>query len=669
MIERMKRIVYAVRSAISNLSNPQRWLVEMFGGAESRSGRRVNEDTAVQVTAVFACVRLLSQVLASLPLHTYRRTEGGKEKAQDHPLYFVLHSLWNKECTSYQGRLIMMVNLLLTGDAFAEVVRNKAGDVMELWPIPSHRVCIRRNLKQDEYYYEVNLPDGGTKPLYRDQMLHIPWLGMENFASYKPIALAREAIGLSLAAEEFGARFFSGGANASGIAEYPGKLSDEAYERYKKTFGDKYSGLGKSHRVIFLEEGLKFHKLTINPNEAQALETRQHQVIEICRFYGVPPHLVMDLERATFSNIEHQDLSFVKYSLQPYLVSWEQEFIRQLYTSSDRRIYFSEFSVEGLLRGDSKARAEFYTSMFNIGVYSQNDIRAKENDNPFEGGDKHYVPLNMVAIEDYEPPGDPPDEPAAKNDRQTEERAKTKTKIALAKAKLTAARRHERLFEDAAERIVKREKNQVLDKAKKTLTERGQEDFLVWLEDYYREAPEWMKRVLKPALLTYTETIQALAAQEVGADAGMTPELEKWMDGYLDIWARNYTQSSLGQLQALIRKANEEALDALELIEQRMEEWEERRPGKVARNETIEAAGVISKFVYAAIGIRYLRWVNTGSDTCPYCKELDGRVVGIDQAFVGKGDRLDSEDGQMNINKPALTPPLHSACVCMIVAD
>lgn len=665
MIERMKRIVYAVRSAISNLSNPRRWLVEMFGGAESRAGRRVTEDTAIQVTAVFACVRLLSQVLASLPLHTYRRTEGGKEKAQDHPLYFVLHSLWNKECTSYQGRLIMMINLLLTGHAFAEIVRNRAGDIIELWPIPSHRVSIRRNKKRNEVFYEVYLPDGGTKPLYREQVLHIPWLGMENFASFKPIALAREAIGLSLAAEEFGARFFSGGANASGIAEYPGKMSDEAYERYKKTFGDKYVGLGKSHRVMFLEEGLKFHKLTINPNEAQALETRQHQVIEICRFYGVPPHLVMDLERATFSNIEHQDLSFVKYSLQPYLVSWEQEFTRQLYTSIDRRQYFSEFSVEGLLRGDSKARAEFYKSMFDIGVYSQNDIRAKENENPFGGGDKHYVPLNMVAIEDGTPPGEPP----AKDDRQVEQRAKDKAKTRLAKAKLTAARRHERLFKDAAERIVKREKSQVLDKAKKTLTERGQADFLAWLEDYYREAPEWMKRALKPALLTYTETIQALAAEEVGADAGMTPELERWMDGYLDIWARNYTQSSLGQLQALIRKANEEALDALAEIEARLDEWEEKRPGKVAGNEAIEAAGVISKFVYAAIGIRYLRWVNTGSDVCPYCKELDGRRVGIDQAFVAKNDRLDSEDGQMEIRKPALTPPLHQGCACMIVAD
>ncbi len=671
MIERMKRIVYAVRSAISNLSNPQRWFIEMFGGRESKAGAQVSESTAIQVTAVFACIRLLGQVLASLPLHTYRRTGEGKERAQDHPLYFVLHTLWNKDCTSYTGRLIMMVNLLLTGNAYAEIVRSKAGDVLELWPIPSSRVMPRRNPKTQEIFYEVYTPDGKTELLYREQMLHIQWIGAGNFDTFKPVVLAREAIGLSLAAEEFGSRFFSSGANASGIAEYPGKLSDEAYNRYTKTFGEKFSGLGKAHRIMFLEEGLKFTKLTINPNEAQALETRRFQTEEIARFYGVPLHLIQEHSKSTSwgTGIEEMNLGFVIFSLRPYLVCWEQEFTRSIFLGSERRIYYSEFSVEGLLRGDSKARAEFYKSMFDIGVYSQNDIRAKENENPFEGGDKHYVPLNMVAIEDYEPPGDPPDEPPAKDDRQAEERAKIKTKIALAKAKLTAARRHERLFEDAAERIVKREKNQVLDKAKKTITERGQADFLVWLEDYYREAPEWMKRALKPALLTYTETIQALAAQEVGAEAGMTPELEKWMDGYLDIWAKRYTASSLGQLQALIRKANEEALDELEVIEQRLEEWEERRPSKVAKNETIEAAGVVSKFVYAAIGIRYLRWVNTGSNTCPYCRELDGRVVGIDQAFVGKGDRLDSEDGQMEIRKPALTPPLHQGCVCMIVSD
>lgn len=664
-----ERIKYMIRSVISTLSNPQRWLVEMFGGAESRAGARVNVDTAVKVTAVFACVRILAMLLASLPLHTYRRITGGKELATDHPLYFVLHSMFNPQCTSYMGRLIMMVNLLLTGRAHAEIVRNGASDIIELWPIPSNKVSIRMNPRTNEPFYEVYLDNGGTKVLYPEQMFHLQWIGLENFDTFDPIILAREAIGLSIAAEEFGSKFFANGANASGIAEYPGKLSDEAYNRFTKTFNEKYAGLSKAQRVIFLEQGLKFTKLTINPNEAQSLETRKHQVIEICRFYGVPPHMVMDLERATFSNIEHQDLSFVKYSLQPYLVCWEQEILKSLFRPSERREHFSEFSVEGLLRGDSKARAEFYTAMFNIGVYSQNDIRAKENDNPFEGGDNHYVPMNMVAIEaaqqEQQELPEPPD-----GDRQArQEQRKRAVQQRNADLKLKTANTYKRIFIDAAERVVKREAKDIRQKAKKDLAERSQPEFLSWLEEYYRNAPEWMKRTMMPVLLSYAEAIQALAADEVSAAAGMTPELEKWMDGYADIWARDYTASSLGQIQAVIRKANEEGLEPLEEIEARLNEWEERRPEKVAGKEIIEAAGVVSKFVYAAAGVRYLRWVNAGGKTCPYCQELNGKRVGIDQAFVGKNDRLDSEDGQMEIRKPALTPPLHQGCQCQIVPD
>lgn len=673
MLNRLRRVYYTVRSAISNLSNPQRWFVELFGGGQdSKAGARVNEVAAVQVTAVFACVRLLGQVLASLPLHTYRRTVTGKEKAREHPLYFVLHTLWNKECTSYTGRLIMMVNLLLTGNAYAEIVRNRAGNVVGLWPIPSNRVMPRRNPKTQEIFYEIYTMDGKTRFLYQEQVLHIQWVGAGNFDSFKPIVLAREAIGLSLAAEEFGSRFFSAGANASGIAEYPGKLSDEAYERFKKTFTEKYTGLSKGQRVMFLEQGLKFTKLTINPNEAQALETRRYQTEEIARFYGVPLHLLQEHTKSTSwgTGLEEMNIGFVIFSLRPYLVCWEQEFTRSIFIGSERQVYYSEFSVEGLLRGDTKARAEFYTAMFNIGVYSQNDIRAKENDNPFEGGDKHWVPLNMVSIEDGAPSAAGGDNSNGDGDGRSRppDQQRTKKQVGYAKAKLKAAESYRRLFKDAAGRVVKREKSQVLDKARKTLTERSQSEFITWLEEYYRNAPEWMKKMLMPALMTYTETIQALAAEEVNLKAGMTPELEKWMDGYLDIWARDYTRSSLNQILDVIRGANEEGLETLVEIETRLDEWEEKRPGKVAGKEIIAAAGVISKFVYAEAGIRYLRWINAGASPCPFCRELDGKVVGIDQSFLGKNDVLDSEDGIMSINKPAFHPPLHDGCKCVIIA-
>lgn len=675
MFERLKKFAYRIRSAVSTLANPERWLIEMFGGTHSKSGTRVNENTAVKVTAVFACVRLLAQTLASLPLHTYKRVGDGRERAYDHPLYSLLHSLANPECTSYNFRLIMMVNLLLTGNAYAEIVRNGAGHITELWPISSSRVNIRRNFATNEIFYDVYTLDGKLRTLYPEKMFHLQWIGTENFDSFKPVALAREAIGLSIATEEFGSRFFSNGANASGIAEYPGKLSEDAHNRFEKTFNEKYVGISKNQRVLFLEEGLKFTKLTVNPNEAQAVETREFQVVEIARFYNVPLHLIQENTKSTSwgTGIEEMNIGFVTFSMRPYLVCWEQEMIKSLFLPSERRTYFSEFNVDGLLRGDSKSRAEALDIKMRNGVINADEWRAMDNMNPQPNGigKKYYRPLNwIVKGEDDSPPDNNPTRQNASDNRQSKElMQKRAAQENVAQIKSRTANAYKRMFQDASLRIVRREKSQVLDKAKKTLASRGQADFDIWLDEYYRDAPGWMQKTIMPTVMSYTEAIQGICAEEVNAKQGMTPELEKYAEGYAVIWAREYADFSATQIKDVMRKANESGEDALEAIEARLDEWEERRPEKVSRNEIIAAAGIIGKFVYRGAGVRRLRWITAGSKTCPYCNELSGRVVGIDQAFVAKDDRLDTEDGQMEIRKPALTPPLHGGCMCMVVAD
>jgi len=660
LLDRLILYYLAFRSAISTLSRPKQWMVDMFGGTQSKSGVQVSELTAVQVTAVFACVRVLAQTVASLPLHVYARTDGNeKEKAYNHPLYVLLHDLPNPRCTSYTMRIVMMVNLLLTGDAVAEIVRNNAGEIIELWPIPTGYITKHWVKGGNDIRYSVTLPDGTYKVLMPEDVLHLQWVGIENHKSFHPVALAREAIGLSMAAEEFGGRFFGEGANASGIVEYPGKLSDESYRRFKESAEEKYTGLGNSHRLMFLEEGLKFHKLTVNPNEAQAIETRKFQVVEIARFYNVPPHLIMDLERATFSNVEHQDISFVKYSLRPYLVCWEQEMLRSLFTPTERRQYFAEFNVDGLLRGDAESRARALDIMMKNGVINADEWRALENMNPQPDGlgKTYYVPLNWIPKE--------LSKEQAENDRgaiQIEENRSLEMRGAQQKNRV--ANRHERVFEDAAKRIVRREKNDITQKLKSIYGDRSDEDFRAWLEQYYEEAPNWMKRAIMPALLSYAEQIHDISVEEVGEDVDVSDGLREHMDGYADIWARNYTSSSRGQIEALIRQAAEEGKNPTEEIEQRLEEWEEKRPQKVARNETIEASSVVTKFVFVGAGVTRWRWVTQGDKPCPYCEELSGRVVAIDQPFVGKNDKLDSEDGVMEIRKPTLTPPLHQGCVC-----
>jgi hypothetical protein len=264
----------------------------------------------------------------------------------------------------------------------------------------------------------------------------------------------------------------------------------------------------------------------------------------------------------------------------------------------------------------------------------------------------------MVSLENL---SKPPEEVYRSKTAPTETRAETGGGTARRKL----AQSFERLFEDVATRIVRREKADIMRQAKRLL-ERDEQSFAVWLEEFYREAPDWMIKMFLPVLLTYTEAIQAQAASEVGTEVELTPELQEWMKGYAEIWAQNYTSASLGQLQAIIRQALEENEDVYELIEERLTEWEERRPQKVAKKETVEASNVIAKHVFAAAGFTRLRWVNTGSDVCPYCEELHGRIVGIDQPFLGKNDSLACDDGAMLIRKPAFTPPIHQGCVCQI---
>lgn len=383
----------------TGLVNPAQWLRDWFsGGPSSLTGVNVNEETAMNLIAVYACVRLLSESISMLPFPVYKSLKVGKEKALYHPLYSILHDISNPECTSFQFRQIMMVNALLCGEAYAEIQRNEAGDVIALWPIPTKNVAKSRNQKTKELMYIINNPDGTTSTLYPEQIFILPGMGFNSVKYFKPTILAREAIGLGLATEAFGATFFGNGTIASGIVEYPGKMSDPAFNRYERTMTEKYAGLKNTNRLIFLEEGLKFTQLTIPPESAQFLQTRKFQVIEIARFFNIPPHMIMDFEGATFSNIEQKSLEYVTYSLMPWLVKWEQAVFKDLLTDTERKKYFAKFNADALLRGDFKTRMDGYHIMIQDGVYNADEVREKEDMNPQPDGQggEYFINSTMV---------------------------------------------------------------------------------------------------------------------------------------------------------------------------------------------------------------------------------------------------------------------------------
>ncbi|WP_366915080.1 phage portal protein [uncultured Granulicatella sp.] len=374
-----------------------------FMGASS-SGRRVTERTAMQMTAVYSCVRILSETLASLPLHIYESCETNSRKAIKHPLYKLLHDEPNPEMTSFIFRETLMTHLLLWGNAYAQIIRNGKGEVLALYPLMPDRMRVDR----DEYgqlYYEYMLSDSdanakesGAVRLSTQDILHIPGLGFDGLVGYSPIAMAKNAIGMAIATEEYGAAFFANGATPSGILTHPGviKNPEAMRESWSKGFGGR-----NSHKVAILEEGMNYTPISIAPNEAQFLETRKFQLNEIARIFRVPPHMVGDLEKSSFSNIEQQSLEFVKYTLDPWVSRFEQAMTRRLLTDDEKKKYYIKFNVDGLMRGDYQSRMNGYATARQNGWMSANDIRALENLDLIsdeEGGNLYLINGNMLPL-------------------------------------------------------------------------------------------------------------------------------------------------------------------------------------------------------------------------------------------------------------------------------
>ena len=373
-----------------------------FGRANS--GKRVTDRTALQHIAVYACVRVLSEAIAQLPLHVYKYNDKGKERVLQHPLYFLLHDQPNPEMTSFVFRETLMSHLLIYGNAYAQIIRNGRGDVIGLYPLMPDKMKVDRDEKNRLIYIysrydeaNPNLKEQGDIIFYADEVLHIPGLGFDGLVGYSPIALAKNAIGISIACEDYGASFFGNNANPSGVLEHPGviKNPDKLRDAWHRAYGGR-----NAHKVAVLEEGVKFTPISIPNNEAQFLETRKFQIEEIARMYRVPLHMISDLDHATFSNVEHLSLDFVKYSLDPWIVRWEQSLQKALLSDSEKGRYFIKFNVDGLLRGDYASRMQGYSIGIQNGFLCPNDVRELEDMNliPEEKGGFTYMVNGSMSL-------------------------------------------------------------------------------------------------------------------------------------------------------------------------------------------------------------------------------------------------------------------------------
>ena len=379
----------------------------------SSAGKSITVSTAMQVSTVYACVRVISETIASLPLHVYESTDAGSVKAVEHPLYRLLHDEPNPEMTSFVLREVMLAHLLLWGNSYCQIIRSGRNRILGLYPLLPDRMVVDRD-SSGTLTYTYTTSDGKIVRLEPEEVLHIPGLGFDGVMGYSPIALEKAAVGLAIATEEFGSKFFANGARPSGILTHPNTVKDP--KALRESWNAAYGGSSNANRVAVIEEGMHYEPISIPNNDAQYLETRKFQVSEICRIFRVPPHLVGDLEHATFSNIEHQSISFAVHTIRPWLSRIEQSLNRALFTDKEKGHFYAQFNLDGLMRGDYKSRMEGYAIGRQNGWMSANDIRELENMNPIadeDGGNTYLVNGNMIPIKQTMKAG------AAENDKTT----------------------------------------------------------------------------------------------------------------------------------------------------------------------------------------------------------------------------------------------------------
>lgn len=530
------------------------WLVSLFGGGGAgASGIEVTEDVALTYSAVYAAFRILGESVGALPLKVYRRAGRARELARQHWAYPLLHDAPNRDMTSVVWRELGMTHLLGWGNAYSEIEWRGNGSAAGLWPIHPSAVSVRR-LVTGEVVYDVK-PDPATDRLARSQpftlaaedVLHVPALGWNGLVGLSPIRLAREGIGLGLATERFGAAWFGNGSRPGGILSSPASLDKKARTTIREAWEETHQGANRASRVAVLGGGLTWTATTIPPEDAQFLETRKFQVSEVARIFRLPPHMLADLERATFSNIEHQGLEFVQHSLRPWLVRWEQELARKLFNTSGTSALYAEFSVDGLLRGDKKSRDESHALGRQWGWLSANDVRELEGMNPIDGGDSYFTPLNMVATGGAGPAE--PAKPAA--DVPAVSSKSADAALLAAAAKMTEA---------AYSRFARREAKalgRLLAAAERSGAGWDREAFLRSAAGFYDESGT--------VLVSELEALRAA----FGAAWGETRPAEE---------AADYVAASVEQLEA--RAASLEPLAALGRL---LEDWTTTRPAVAAR--------------------------------------------------------------------------------------
>lgn len=382
------------RNDVSSITNPKEWLLKVLG-LESLTGINVTESTALTYSAVWACVRVLSETLAMMPGGVFQKQGNTRTPLPDHPAHSLIFRKPNNLMTSYIWRMVSQAQVCLNGNSYSFIERDGMARAIELRLIEKP-TDVTPFIFQNELYYKIL---GYTQPFRSDEIFHVKGLTLNGIEGMSVLKYAREVISGGLAQQEYSNRLYGSGLTKKMGIKTPQKLDNDVKESMQKQWDARHGGLENTKNLVFLEAGTEAIELGINPEDAQFLESKQFSIEEVARWFRVPQHMIGKLDRSTNNNIEMQNREFIDYSMMPWFTNWEAEINDKLLTEKEKPTTFTRFNANALLRGDSAARSEFYMKMVQNGIYNANEIREKEDMSPRDGGDMYLTPMNMMSQE------------------------------------------------------------------------------------------------------------------------------------------------------------------------------------------------------------------------------------------------------------------------------
>lgn len=645
---------------------------DWIGGGPTESGIRVNPETALRFVAALACIQVISQDLAKIPIPLYRRRrDGGKDRVTDHPAYDLMHTSPDPELgiNSYIWRLTQVAHTLASGNSYArKIIQGGYPSALKILQ-PS---AMEPKVVNGRKIFRKRNEDGTYETLNRDEVVHIMGLGQDGVQGYSPIMMAREAIGAGLAADAFAAKFWGKGARHDLVLTHPQSLSPDARKRLAIKVDQQTRGAAEQFGTLVLEEGIQVEKISIPPEDAQFLGTRAWDVLQTCRIYRVSPHKVQELTRSTHNNIEHQGIEHRTDTLLPWAVNIEQVFNLSLLTDKERRQgYFFEFLLDGIERADLKSRYEAYRiSTGGVGWRKVDEIRKIDN-LPVEGGlaNELWAPLNMVPISGGQPPT-PPAKPAPAKAPPADQQPPAKASLTAAQRDRAIQNRHRievsfrGLFESVVSRAARREQK-AIGRVLKSVTE--ERDQLLALDrdlsQVYDQLSSALARDVQPVLASLADLLREAVIDEFGEPTMTAEALTAEVVERSDAVGTDYGVVARSQLAALAAESEY----PVAAISGHVASWGEDRTRAAAIGMSVTQSALLSRTLFASAGVKAFRWVPVNQ--CPICAIIAERISTAEEPFARAGDTITPNTEGVDplvVDRDLYTPQAHDGCTCLI---